>query len=62
MSDGSEPHDHILVAVHRPGAVAADMGGRGVPGVVGIGWVPEGCYTGTQALPSQDPYLTIFWL
>ena len=37
----------------------SELGGRVYPGS-GTGWVPEGCYTGYPARPSQTPIFSIF--
>ena len=64
MSYRFEPHDLIYSAgltVRDPlDAVAGSGVGRGVPGVVGTGWVPGGAIPGYYPDPPRYPYLVIF--
>ena len=61
MVDGFEPHDHFMYAMPGTGrSRVAVVGGRGVPGVVGMGGSQEGAIpVPTQDHP-RDPLLVIF--
>ena len=63
MSDGYEPHDTISLAVPhrtvRPDWSSHARWGRGVPGVVQLGWVWEGLYRYPPRYPPRDPYYPI---
>ena len=54
------PTATIDLAAAVPVAVAWSMVGRGVPGVVGTGWVPGRAIPVPSQDQPQDPYLVIF--